>query len=165
MLAGGAISLGALAMLGPWSEKTPAPSVGTPLALTAPVPAPRPPAAVEAAPARPAPEAAPVAMSASLQASFDEWLTAAYRRCWSPPKAAPDGDPYLPRVRISLKADGGLAAAPRLVNPPYDPAWRSHADAAVKAVKSCDPLHVPDKFAAYYPSWKTRTVFFDTAAP
>ena len=104
-------------------------------------------------------------MSASLEASFGQWLIEAYKQCWSPPRAIPDGDPYLPRVRVSLKADGSLAAAPKLINPPYDPAWRGHADAALKAVKSCDPLHVPDKFAAYYPGWKTRTVFFDTSQP
>jgi colicin import membrane protein len=57
--------------------------------------------------------------------------------------------------------DGALAGSPRLVNPPWDPAWRAHADAAIKAVKSCDPLHVPDKYAPYYSQWKTKTVFFD----
>ena len=44
---------------------------------------------------------------------------------------------------------------------PSDPAWRPHAEAALKAVKGCDPLHVPDKYAEYYPSWKSRTVYFD----
>jgi len=160
LLAGGLLSLGALALLGPWSDKAPAPLA----ALAPPQPPLRAPATPEAA-ARPAPEAGSPAMSASLEASFGEWLIETYKQCWSPPRTLPEGDPYLPRVRVSLKADGSLAAAPRLINPPYDPAWRPQADAAVKAVKSCDPLHVPDKFAAYYPSWKTRTVFFDTTRP
>jgi hypothetical protein len=111
----------------------------------------------------PLPSSAPAAvrMPATLQADFDAWLIDAYRACYTPPQSTPDGDPYLPRVRIALKADGTLAGAPKLVNPPWDPAWKAHAEAAIKAVKSCDPLHVPDKYAPYYAQWKTKTVFFD----
>jgi hypothetical protein len=111
-------------------------------------------------PLPPTPPAAP-RMPASLQADFDSWLIEAYRACWTPPGATPDGDPYYPRVRVALKSDGTLAGAPKLVNPPGDPAWKPHAEAALKAVKSCDPLKVPDKFAPYYTQWKTKTVFFD----
>jgi hypothetical protein len=114
-----------------------------------------------AAPPLPPTPPAPSRMPPTLEADFDAWLIDAYRACYTPPSATPDGDPYLPRVRVALKADGTLAGAPRLVNPPWDPAWRPHADAAVKAVKSCDPLHVPDKYAPYYSQWKTKTVFFD----
>ena len=64
-------------------------------------------------------------------------------------------------MRVAFKADGELASPPKLVNPPSDPAWKPHAEAALKAVKGCDPLHVPDKYADYYPSWKSRTVYFD----
>jgi hypothetical protein len=136
------------------------------------------PAVVAAAPsppaAPPAPEVAPPEpprrdpsldagkpMPANLRASFDKWLMGAYAKCWKAPETLPDGDPYLPKVRVALKEDGGLAAAPRLVNPPADPAWKAHAEAALKAVKGCDPLHVPDKYAEYYPSWKSKTVYFD----
>ena len=41
---------------------------------------------------------------------------------------------------------------------------RYSATAALKAVKGCDPLHVPDKYADYYPAWKSRTVYFDPSA-
>jgi hypothetical protein len=100
-------------------------------------------------------------MPASLRTAFDAWLMGAYAKCWKAPKTLPDGDPYLPKVRVAFKEDGGLASAPRLVNPPADPAWKPHAEAALKAVKGCDPLHVPDKYAEYYPSWKSKTVYFD----
>ena len=40
------------------------------------------------------------------------------------------------------------------------PAWKPHAEAALSAVKSCDPLHVPDKYAPYYPQWKTEDRLF-----
>jgi hypothetical protein len=103
-------------------------------------------------------------MSATLRAAFDTWLMGAYAKCWKAPKILPDGDPYLPKVRVAFKEDGELAAPPKLVNPPSDPAWKPHADAALKAVKGCDPLHVPDKYADYYPSWKSRTVYFDPTA-
>jgi hypothetical protein len=100
-------------------------------------------------------------MSAALRTAFDSWLMATYAKCWRAPKTLPDSDPYLPKVRVAFKEDGELAAPPRLVNPPSDPAWKPHAEAALKAVKGCDPLHVPDKYAEYYPSWKSRTVYFD----
>ena len=96
-----------------------------------------------------------------LRAAFDAWLMGAYAKCWRAPKTLPDGDPYLPKVRVAFREDGELAGPPKLVNPPSDPAWRPHAEAALKAVKGCDPLHVPDKYAEYYPSWKSRTVYFD----
>jgi hypothetical protein len=126
--------------------------------------APETPRAVAPEPAPPRREArleANKPMSAALRASFDSWLMATYAKCWRAPKTLPDGDPYLPKVRVAFRADGELAAAPKLVNPPSDPAWRPHAEAALKAVKGCDPLHVPDKYAQYYPAWKSRTVYFD----
>ena len=122
-------------------------------------PAPRP-----AAPAPPRREASVEThkpMPAALRSAFDSWLMGAYARCWHAPKRLPDADPYLPKVRVAFRADGELAGPPKLVNPPSDPAWRPHAEAALKAVKGCDPLHVPDKYAEYYPAWKSRTVYFD----
>jgi hypothetical protein len=100
-------------------------------------------------------------MSPALRSAFDSWLMAAYAKCWHAPKKLPDADPYLPKVRVAFREDGELAAPPKLVNPPSDPAWKPHAEAAIKAVKGCDPLHVPDKYAEYYPAWKSRTVYFD----
>jgi colicin import membrane protein len=102
-------------------------------------------------------------MSAALRAAFDAWLMTTYAKCWRAPKTMPDGDPYLPKVRVALKDNGELAGPPKLVNPPSDPAWKPHAEAALKAVKGCDPLHVPDKYAEYYPAWKSKTVYFDPA--
>ena len=124
-------------------------------ARSLPTPAPAPTPAPSATPQR------PQEMSASTEAAFDGWLIDAFKSCWSPPRSLPDGDPYAPRVRIALKADGALAGAPRLVNPPSDPAWKPFADSALRAIKSCEPLRIPTKYAAYYPQWKTETVVFD----
>jgi len=125
-----------------------------------PPPAPAPPAEAPEPPRREVADAHKP-MSAALHAAFDTWLMGAYAKCWRAPKTLPDGDPYLPKVRVAFKEDGGLAGPPKLVNPPSDPAWKPHAEAALKAVKGCDPLHVPDKYADYYPSWKSKTVYFD----
>ncbi len=136
-----------------------------PIVVASPKPAPTvspSPAPTEAeAPEPPRREESHKPMSASLHAAFDTWLMTAYAKCWRAPKTLPDGDPYLPKVRVAFKEDGGLAGPPHLVNPPSDPAWKPHAEAALKAVKGCDPLHVPDKYADYYPSWKSKTVYFD----
>ena len=124
--------------------------------------------AAPAAPAPPAPAAPAVEnarMSSAMQTAFDAWLIETYKQCWSPPKTTPQGEPYLPRVRVALKADGALAAPPKLINPPVDPDWKAHAEAAMRAVKACDPLHVPEKYGPYYTQWKTKTVYFDSAKP
>lgn len=129
------------------------PATPEPIKTAAPAPA------AVVAETEPAPAAAPPRMNAIQAAAFDAWLFEAYRKCWSAPAVAADGDPYIPKVRIALKADGALEAA-RLVNPPSDPATKPQAHAAMKAVRNCDPLRVPDKYAAYYPQWKTKTVYF-----
>jgi hypothetical protein len=108
-------------------------------------------------------EAEAEAMSTEVAAALDAWLVSAYKRCWKAKTAPPDAEPYFPKIRIAFKTDGTLAAPPRLVNPPSDPAWKPQADAALRAVKACDPLHVPDKYAPYYRQWKTKTVYFDPA--
>jgi hypothetical protein len=140
------------------------PAKPTPTLVPTPPPAPEEAAATPEPPRRDPNLDSHKPMSATLRAAFDTWLMGAYAKCWKAPKTTPDGDPYLPKVRVAFKEDGELAAPPKLVNPPSDPAWKPHADAALKAVKGCDPLHVPDKYADYYPSWKSRTVYFDPAA-
>lgn len=127
----------------------------------APVATPRAPAPPAPPPRREASVETHKTMPAAMRAAFDSWLMGAYAKCWHAPKRLPDADPYLPKVRVAFRADGELAAPPKLVNPPSDPAWRPHAEAALKAVRGCDPLHVPDKYAEYYPAWKSRTVYFD----
>ncbi len=100
-------------------------------------------------------------MSPSLSASLDAWLTDAYLNCWTPPPTMPDGEPYVAQVRVSFNADGTLAAQPTLLNPPNDPAWRAHAESAVRAVLKCNPLRVPPQYAPYFEQWRTKTVHFD----
>ena len=130
-----------------------------PVVAPLPVAAPQPPA--QATRSIVAPPAETATMSPSEAAAFDAWLMGVYKQCWAAPKSVPEGEAYLPKIRVAFKADGGLAGAPKLVNPPSDPAWKPHAEAAMRAVKSCDPLHIPEKFASLYPAWKSKTVYFD----
>jgi hypothetical protein len=100
-------------------------------------------------------------MSPSLAAALDAWLTDAYLNCWTPPPTMPQGDRYIAEVRVDFNPDGTLAATPELLNPPTDPAWRAHAESAVRAVLKCNPLHVPPQYAPYFEQWRTKTVHFD----
>ena len=100
-------------------------------------------------------------MSPSLAAALDAWLTDAYLSCWTPPPTMPQGDRYIAEVRVNFNPDGTLAATPELLNPPTDPAWRAHAESAVRAVLKCNPLRVPPQYAPYFEQWRTKTVHFD----
>ena len=100
-------------------------------------------------------------MSPSLSAQLDGWMQDRYLQCWSQPLSVPGGRKYIPVIQVSFRPDGALAARPILTNPPNDPAWRLHADSALRAVDKCDPLQIPAKFLPYYDSWKSRAVHFD----
>ncbi len=82
-------------------------------------------------------------MSLSLASALDAWLTESYLNCWTPPPAMPEGDTYVAQIKVVFNADGSLSGRPVLLNPPTDPAWRAHAESAMRAVKKCDPLKVP----------------------
>ena len=100
-------------------------------------------------------------MSLSLASALDAWLTESYLNCWTPPPAMPDGDTYVAEIKVVFNADGSLSARPVLLNPPTDPAWRAHAESAMRAVRKCDPLHVPPQYAPYFEQWRVETIHFD----
>ncbi len=99
-------------------------------------------------------------MSPSLLAALDSWMEETYRECWLPPPSMPDGESYAPAVRVELNPDGSLSGQPKLMNPPQNPAWRAHAESAVRAALKCNPLRVPEQFAPYYQQWKSKTIHF-----
>ena len=100
-------------------------------------------------------------MSPSLSAALDGWLTDAYLRCWSAPPTMPEGDVYVPILKVSYNPDGSLQGQPVLVNPPSDRAWTAYAESARRAVLKCNPLHVPPQYAMYYEQWRSKSVHFD----
>ena len=100
-------------------------------------------------------------MSLSLASALDAWLTESYLNCWTPPPAMPEGDTYVAQIKVVFNPDGSLSGRPVLLNPPTDPAWRAHAESAMRAVKKCDPLKVPAQYAPYFDQWKVETIHFD----
>ncbi|MDX2234500.1 MAG: hypothetical protein NW200_08370 [Hyphomonadaceae bacterium] len=68
------------------------------------------------------------------------------QRCWRAPADLPYPERLIVKVRIRLNADGSLAAAPELVYPRSiagaDPATRVAAEAAMRAVRVCEPFPV-----------------------
>jgi outer membrane biosynthesis protein TonB len=100
-------------------------------------------------------------MSISVASALDAWLTESYLNCWTPPPAMPEGDTYVAQIKVIFNPDGSLSGRPVLLNPPTDPAWRAHAESAMRAVKKCDPLKVPAEYAPYFDQWKVETIHFD----
>ncbi len=81
--------------------------------------------------------------------------------CWSPPPTMPEGDVYIPEVKVQFNSDGSLAGTPVLLNPPSDPGWRAHAESALRAARKCNPMKVPAQFTPYFEQWRTKTIHFD----
>jgi hypothetical protein len=100
-------------------------------------------------------------MSLSLASALDAWLTESYLNCWTPPPGMPEGDTYVAQIKVIFNPDGSLSGRPVLLNPPTDPAWRAHAESAMRAVRKCDPLKVPAQYAPYFDEWKVETIHFD----
>ena len=100
-------------------------------------------------------------MSVSMASALDAWLTESYLNCWTPPPTMPDGDVYVAEIKVVFNPDGSLSARPILLNPPTNSAWKAHAESAVRAVRKCDPLHVPPQYAPYFEEWKIETIHFD----
>jgi hypothetical protein len=121
----------------------------------------RPPPDLAPAPATPEPEP-PRRMTASQEASLDAWMIKTYLACWKPAAQPADADPYVARVRLKFKPDGSLLKAPKLVNPPSDPAQKPQAKSVLQAVKACDPLPMPAQYRSFYEQWKAKAIHFDS---
>ena len=100
-------------------------------------------------------------MSVSMSSALDAWLTESYLNCWTPPPTLPEGDVYVAEIKVVFNPDGSLSTRPVLLNPPNDPAWKALAESAMRAVRKCDPLHVPPEYAPYFEQWKVETIHFD----
>jgi colicin import membrane protein len=100
-------------------------------------------------------------MSGSQARALDEWFKDAYMACWSPPPTTPEGETYIPEIQVQYNSDGSLSGQPVLVNPPQDPAWRAHAESAMRAALRCNPLKVPEQYAPFFDQWRSKTIHFD----
>ncbi len=100
-------------------------------------------------------------MTNAQEADLDAWIVKTYLGCWNPPPQPADADPYVAYVRLAFKRDGSLAKAPKLVNPPADPALKPQAKSVLQAVHACNPLQVPAQYRPFYEQWKTKTIHFN----
>lgn len=109
-----------------------------------------------------APNASAARMSPSLWGQLDGFLQEQYKRCWNVLPTAGAGR-YVPQIEVAFLPNGALAGEPRLRNPPSDPALRSLADSALRAVRNplCNPMRIPAQFQPYYEEWKERILRFD----
>jgi colicin import membrane protein len=107
-----------------------------------------------------APNATAQHMSPSMSDSLNGLLQAQYKACWNY-IALSSGPKYVARIHVTYLPDGSLAATPALMNPPSDPAARSLADSAMRAVRRCNPMKIPAQYLPYYQQWKDWVVGFD----
>ncbi len=99
-------------------------------------------------------------MSPSMWDALDTLLQDQYKQCWSYIGAA--GQPkYVPEVRVQYAQDGTLIGQATLLNPQSDPIMRNLAESALRAIKRCNPLHIPAMYQPFYDQWKGRIVRFD----
>jgi len=68
---------------------------------------------------------------------------------------------YVPQISVEYTQQGGLVGQPVLRNPPGDPALRSLAESAMRAVRKCNPMRIPAQFQPFYEQWKARILRFD----
>ena len=104
-----------------------------------------------------APTASATRMSPSMWASLAGIIADQYQRCWSQSGRSQELG-YYPVVRVQLRVDGGLAASPVLTNPAADADRRALGEAAIRAVRMCDPLRIPAQYASFYAEWKSLPI-------
>ncbi|WP_237482470.1 cell envelope biogenesis protein TolA [Lichenibacterium dinghuense] len=100
-------------------------------------------------------------MSPSQSDALDGLLADQFKQCWS--YLGLDHGHYIPEIKVAYAEDGSLQAEPQLLNRPSDPNARSLAESALRAVRQCNPLHIPAQFAPYYDQWRSRILRFDPA--
>ena len=99
-------------------------------------------------------------MSPSLWGQLDGLLQDQYKQCWSY-LGLSSGQRYIPQIKVEYTRDGGLVGQPALLNPPSDPALKSLAESALRAVRRCDPLKIPAQYKPYFEQWRARILRFD----
>jgi outer membrane biosynthesis protein TonB len=83
-------------------------------------------------------------------------------QCWSPPVGAPHPEQLIVQFELFLNPDGTVAQTPQLISSnPSDPFIRAAAEAARRAIYTCQPYRLPaDRFS----QWRDITLTFDPRA-
>ncbi|ESR26175.1 hypothetical protein [Lutibaculum baratangense] len=79
-------------------------------------------------------------------------------QCWSPPIGVLDAGQMNVRLNLAFNPDGTLTRDPQLLNPNGQQIFMIAAEAARRAVISCQPYHLP---AEKYDLWREVNVNFD----
>jgi hypothetical protein len=92
-------------------------------------------------------------------------IRAHMRRCWRMPIDLPDPDRLVVTVEFEINRNGTLNGQPRVTAPrnySFDAPMRTAVEAAVRAVRSCDPYPLPDDpvVGEHYEIWRTQVYTF-----
>jgi colicin import membrane protein len=101
---------------------------------------------------------APAGLAQRLTQSEIDALRAQIQACWNPPVGAEEAEKLIIRLRIQFRLDGTLSQEPALLNRGDSPYFRVAAEAAMRAVRRCQPYTLP---AHKYDVWKDVEVTFD----
>lgn len=106
------------------------------------------------------------AEAASLRDRINAVGRAHLRRCWRMPIDLPDPERLIVTVQFDLNRNGTLNGQPRVTNPrnyTFDPYMRVAAEAAMRAVRQCDPFPFGDDplLRDHYELWRQTEVVFD----
>jgi outer membrane biosynthesis protein TonB len=87
------------------------------------------------------------------------------RRCWRMPIDLPDPERLIVTVEFDINRNGTLNGQPRVTSPrgyAFDPPMRAAVDAAVRAVRACDPYPLPDDpvVGEHYEVWRSQIYTF-----
>ena len=80
------------------------------------------------------------------------------RNCWKLPGGGGGIETMVVTIKWHLRPDGSLDGEPAIVEPQSGPVYQIAAEAAVRAVKTCQPFNLP---ADKYMAWKTIIWDFD----
>jgi len=102
---------------------------------------------------------------ASLQDRVRALAQAHFRRCWRMPVDLPDPDRLIVTVQFSLNRNGTLNGQPRVVSPAnytFDAPMRTAVEAALRAVRTCDPYPFADDpvVGDHYEVWRDTEYTF-----
>lgn len=102
---------------------------------------------------------------ASLQDRVRALARAHFRGCWRAPVDLPDPDRLVVTVQFSLNRNGTLNGQPRVISPTnytFDAPMRTAVEAALRAVRMCDPYPFADDpvVGDHYEVWRDTEYTF-----
>lgn len=107
-----------------------------------------------------APSASGRRLSPSDRAQLIGMLTEQMNRCISYSGSAPK---LGPQITFTLQRDGSIAGGVNLANSGSEPSFRPFSEAAMRALRNCQPYRIPARFLDTYDEWKNVRLNIDTS--